>query len=86
MLVSGFRTLTREINVRCDVAIQINIVLRVLTPERSLAVKADVAGQDVSRTETTIHENSIPLKREDRSLQAVVATAPGWTTEEIAEP
>ena len=86
MLVSGFRTLTREINVRRDVAIHINIVLSVLTAERSLTVKADVAGQDVSLTETTIDENSIPLKREDRSLQAVVATAPGWTTEEIAEP
>jgi len=82
---TGYCTLIREINVRCDVAIQVNIVLRVLPAEESLTVKADVAGQDVTRTETTIDENSIPWKRENRSLQEVVATAPGWTIEKIAE-
>ncbi len=84
---SGFQPFLRELSVRSNVPIVLNLILTLATSKQSITVKApmDVVQQDVPRTETVIDENAMdrlsPEVVRRNQLQSVVASTPGWSTE-----
>ena len=82
----GFHSFTQELAIRSNVPQQVAAVLQLLASEESVTVRGapDIVGQDVPRTETVVDQNSIQVSSgvtARNPLQAVVATTPGWTTE-----
>jgi hypothetical protein len=83
----GFQPFSRDLSVRSNVPAQLAVVLRLGTSEQSITVKApaDLVQQDLPRTETVIDETAMdrlsPEIVRRNQLQSVVASTPGWSTE-----
>ena len=82
----GFHTVTHEVAIRSNVPQQVAVELQLMITEESVTVRAthDIVGHDVSRSETVVDENIIRISSgitTGHPLQALVATTPGWTTE-----
>jgi outer membrane receptor protein involved in Fe transport len=82
----GFHSVERELAVRSNVPLQVEVELQLTGSEESVTVRGtpDIVGQDVPRTETVVEQNSIQASSgvtTRNPLQALVATTPGWTTE-----
>jgi len=84
---AGFQAFLRELSIRSNVPAQLNVALRLGASEQSITVKApaDLVQQDLPRTETVIDENAMdrlsPEVVRRNQLQSVVASTPGWSTE-----
>jgi hypothetical protein len=83
---SGFQPYAHEISVRSNVPAQVVVTLEVISARESVTVRAptNLVQKDISRSETAIDEKSIelaPAVLTRNRLQAVVATTPGWSTE-----
>ena len=82
----GFQLFTRELTIRSNVPQQVVAELRLSATEESVTVRAtgDLVGHDVPRTETAVDQDAIRLAggaSARNAVQSLVATAPGWTTE-----
>lgn len=83
---AGFQTATQTVSVHSNLPVVINIQLNVAVAAESVNVQAENAlvQPDSSSTETTIDESVIqrlPNAARGRQMQAAIATAPGWRTE-----
>jgi len=83
----GFQTFSSQVSVRSNVPAQLDVVLAVGTRAESVTVQAaaDLVQQEVTGTETVVDQSAIDrltpeVTRRDQ-LQAVVASTPGWSTE-----
>jgi hypothetical protein len=82
----GFHPAVQSVVVRSNVPLQVAVKLQLMTTKEAVTVRAapDIVGQDVPRTETVLNQSSIKvgsLVTARNPLQALVATTPGWTTE-----
>ncbi len=82
----GFHGFAQELAIRSNVPQRVEVELQVTGGTESVTVRAtpDIVGQDVPRTETVVDENEVKTSSgvvSRNPLQALVATTPGWTTE-----
>jgi len=81
----GFHAFARQLTIRSNVPQQVAVELQLMTTEEAVTVRAtpDIVGQDLPRTETIVDQNSISTgaATSRNQLQALVATTPGWGTE-----
>ncbi len=84
--IKGFQPVSQSLNVRSNIPIHLDIHLEVAGPSEMLTVRAkeDLVETDSSSTETDIDESSIrrsPGAALGSQLQRLIATTPGWSTE-----
>ena len=80
----GFQPSRSSINVRSNVPVAVQVKLAPASTPVAITVEATDSPQEVPRSETVIDESAIQVApsavRRDR-LQSLVATTPGWATE-----
>lgn len=84
--MTGFQSVTQSVSVRSNIPVVINVKLGITGLSESVSVVADgpLVQPDSSSTETTLDESFIrrqPGVAGGRQLQNVIATTPGWRTE-----
>lgn len=82
----GFQSTAQSVSVRSNIPVTVNVKLGIAGVTESVSVVADepLVQPDSSRTETTVDESFIrrqPGVAGGRRLQNVIATTPGWRTE-----
>jgi outer membrane receptor protein involved in Fe transport len=82
----GFHPAVQQVIIRSNVPQQVAVELQLMATEEAVTVRAapDIVGQDVPRTETLLDQDSIKISSvvtARNPLQSLVATTPGWTTE-----
>jgi hypothetical protein len=84
--MAGFQGVAQSLSVRSNIPIEMNLKLGIAGVSESISVVADepLVQPDSSSTETTVDESFIrrlPGGAGGRHLQNVIATTPGWRTE-----
>src|ERR1700674_3398309 len=84
--IAGFQPFTQRVSVNSNITVLVDIKLNVAGISESVNIRANEAllRPDSSGTETTVDESFIrrlPSVTQSSNLQRVVATTPGWRTE-----
>ncbi len=84
--IAGFQPFTQRVRVNSNIPVIVDIKLSIAGASESVNIQANEAlvRPDLSGTETTVDEsfiNRLPGAAQSSKLQSVVATTPGWRTE-----